>query len=124
MSLVSSACADVDRDLPSEYRRVKVPEARLASSDARARGRAIFAESCAICHGERGDGQGAARREGLSTRPRDFTNRVWRESTSPRHVFFAIREGIHGTAMPAWPALGDESAWDVTAYVLSLGEAR
>jgi mono/diheme cytochrome c family protein len=37
-------------------------------------------------------------------------------------VYFAIREGLAGTSMPAWDSLSDEEAWDVTAYVLSLGE--
>jgi high-affinity iron transporter len=123
MSLALPACADVDRDLPPEYRRLEVPAARLASSETRARGRVLFLQSCALCHGERGDGQGL-RREGLTRPPRDFSDPAWRQSTSPRRVFFAVREGIKGTAMPAWPGLSEEDAWDVTAYVLSLGDAR
>jgi mono/diheme cytochrome c family protein len=123
MSVVSPACADVDSDLPRPYRRVKVPTAQLESSDARDRGRALFLAACALCHGERGDGNGL-RREGLSRPPRDFTNPAWRQSTSARRVFFTIREGIAGSAMPASPGLTEQEAWDLTAYVLSLGEPR
>jgi mono/diheme cytochrome c family protein len=123
MSLVWPACADADRDLPREYRRASVPTAQLASRDAQNRGRALFLVSCALCHGERGDGQGL-RREGLTRAPRDFTNPAWRQSTSARRVFFAIREGIAGSAMPASPGLTEQEAWDLTAYVLSLGEQR
>jgi mono/diheme cytochrome c family protein len=54
--------------------------------------------------------------------PRDFTNAEWRRSTSPRRVFFAIREGLSGTPMPEWKSLSEQDAWDMTAYVLSLGE--
>jgi mono/diheme cytochrome c family protein len=121
MWLVSHGCADVDGDLPRPYRRLDVPQAQLASADARTRGGRRFLESCALCHGERGDGRGA-RREGLTGPPRDFTSPAWRQSTSPRRVYFAIREGLAGTSMPAWDSLSDEEAWDVTAYVLSLGE--
>jgi mono/diheme cytochrome c family protein len=39
-------------------------------------------------------------------------------------VFFAIREGGAQTSMPSWPTLTDDEVWDVTAYVLSLGERR
>jgi mono/diheme cytochrome c family protein len=120
MSLVWQGCGDVDRALPGEYRRIEVPSTWLASADARARGAALFRESCALCHGERGDGRGA-RREGLTTQPRDFTSRDWRASTSPRRVFFAVREGLHGKAMPSWKALSEQDSWAVTAYVLSLG---
>jgi len=123
MSLASLACRDVDRDLPRAYRRMNVPAALLASSDAQRRGRALFLEHCALCHGERGDGHGA-RREGFVRAPRDFTNQAWRRSTSPRRVFFAIREGLSGTPMPAWTNLSEQDAWHLTAYVLSLGGPR
>lgn len=121
MWLVLPGCADVDSDLPRPYRRIEVPHARLESAAARARGRALFLSQCALCHGENGDGQGV-RREGLSRPPRNFTNPAWRQSTSPRHVFFAIREGIHGTPMPGWKSLTVDDGWELTAYVLSLGE--
>lgn len=120
MSLVSLACRDVERDLPRPYRSLEVPAALLDSSDALRRGRAVFLEHCVLCHGARGDGHGV-RREGLVRPPRDFTNPAWRRSTSPRRVFFAIREGIAGTPMPAWTNVSERDAWNLTAYVLSLG---
>jgi mono/diheme cytochrome c family protein len=123
MTPMLSGCADADRDLPREYRRLEIPEARLSSAEARARGRALFHEHCALCHGERGDGHGE-RTEGLTRAPRDFTSVVWRRSTSARRVFFAIREGLSGTPMPQWKSLSEQDAWDMTAYVLSLGEGR
>jgi mono/diheme cytochrome c family protein len=64
------------------------------------------------------------RREGLLRPPRDFTDPAWRRSVTPRQVFYVVREGIRNTPMPAWPALSDQDVWAVTAYVLSLGEAR
>jgi mono/diheme cytochrome c family protein len=36
-------------------------------------------------------------------------------------VFQTIRDGIPGTAMPAWHTLGDDAVADLTAYVLALG---
>ena len=123
MWLVSPGCADVDGDLPRGYRRIEVPAARLASAEARTHGSALFQEYCALCHGERGDGHGI-RREGLTSSPRNFTDPRWRASTTPRRVFFAIREGLRGTAMPSWKSLSERDAWDMTAYVLSLGENR
>ena len=123
MWLVSPGCADVDRDLPGVYRRVEIPTTRLASTEAKARGRQLFVENCALCHGERGDGHGV-RREGLTRSPRDFTSTTWRQSTSPRRVFYAIREGVPGTPMAGWKALSEQDAWDMTSYVLSVGDRR
>ena len=123
MCLVSPGCADPDGDLPREYRRQTVPEALLASDEARRKGERLFLQNCALCHGERGDGHGI-RREGLTRLPRDLTSTAWRRSTSPRRVFYAIREGLPSTPMPNWKALSEQDAWNMTAYVLSLGDRQ
>ena len=115
------ACSGGDAGLPPPYRELAVPAPRLASPLARERGRLLFARHCAICHGERADGEGV-RREGLSTRPRDFTDPLWRRQASPRSVFFKIREGVRGTAMPSWKSLDEEEAWDLVAFLLAVGE--
>lgn len=119
MSLASSACSDPDAKLPEAYRRLAVPAAQLESPAARERGRALFLEHCALCHGDRADGHGV-RQQALSTPPRDFTDRAWKARTSPRRVFYVIREGSPGTAMPAWKVLDDGQTWDLTAYLLSV----
>jgi mono/diheme cytochrome c family protein len=120
ISLTYTACSGTSGEAP-ESRGVVVPEARLASAEARERGRALYAEHCALCHGPRADGKGA-RREGLSSRPRDFTDPAWRARTSPREVFVAVRDGVRSTAMPSWRALGDEDIWDLVAYLRSVAE--
>ena len=106
-------------DLPPSYASLPVPVDELASATARERGRRLFLENCALCHGERADGRGV-RREGLSTPPRDFTDPSAREKSSPRRMFFAIREGLHGTSMPAWKTLSDTQTWDLVAYLRSV----
>ena len=118
--LVLPGCADADRDLPAAYRRVAVPEQRLRSSDALAHGRTLFLANCALCHGVRGDGQGE-RRAGMDVPPRNFLDPQWRDRTTPRHIFFAIREGLAGTPMAGWKSLSEDDAWDMTAYILSMG---
>jgi mono/diheme cytochrome c family protein len=122
ISLTFSACSGPDSDLPEAYRRIDVPSAVLGAAEARDKGRALFLANCALCHGERGDGHGR-RASGFARPPRDFTDPAWRRVTTPRHVFFAIREGLHGTPMPAWATLSDAETWELVAYVLSLGEA-
>jgi len=96
-----------------------VPEARLRSPEAQARGRKLFEANCTLCHGARGDGHGL-RSAGLAKPPTNFRSPVWRQQATPRRVFFAIREGLRGTPMPRWKWLGEDAAWDLVAYVLSL----
>jgi len=104
--------------VPPAYRTVAVPELRIGSADAKVRGRALFQDHCALCHGERADGRG--RRRNLSVPAADFTDPTWRARMTPRRAFFVIREGIRGTPMPAWKALTEDETWDLVAYVLSV----
>lgn len=106
--------------LPSDYRSVSVPEATLSSPEAQARGRALFLEYCAICHGEGADGRGP--RRNLSVPAADFTDQAWRANIDPRRAYYVIREGVRRTPMPAWKILSRDETWDLVAYVLSVGE--
>lgn len=74
-----------------------------------ARGEKIFAKSCAIgyCHGAGGSAGRAPRIQG-----RSFT---------PEYLLKVTRDGIPGTAMPAWRGqLSEEEIRAVVAYMLSI----
>lgn len=88
-----------------------------------ARGRALFAQHCAICHGERADGRGV-RREGLSSRPADLTRPEWKRDQELSDVVATIRDGKPRTSMPAWRGLGEPAVADLAVYVWSLSERR
>ena len=113
-----SACDRVDRDLPAAYRHLRVPEGLLQPGDARGRGEQLYRQNCVLCHGVDLDGHGV-RHEGFALAPRNFTDLAWRQSASPRRVFYAVREGLRGTDMPAWKSLNESETWDLVAYVLT-----
>jgi high-affinity iron transporter len=115
------ACADGGSQLPEPYASVEVPQEMLASQEARQRGRELYLEHCVLCHGQEADGRGV-RHASLKPPPKDYADLAWRQTTSPRKVYYAISEGIQGTAMPAWDVLDDEQRWALTAYVLSVAE--
>ena len=121
MSLVLSACEPHGEQTSKGYRDVPVPAELLASNDARARGRQIFEEKCALCHGARADGKGV-RQQGLSGQPVNFRSSEWRAGATPRGVYMVLSEGKRGTSMPAWPTLSDRQKWEVVAYVLNVTE--
>jgi mono/diheme cytochrome c family protein len=123
LGLAALACSEPEADLPRSYRDLTVPKARIASAEGREHGQALFAEHCVLCHGVTGDGRGQ-RREGFTRPPRDFTDVAWRRTVTPRRVFFAVKEGVHGTAMPSWKTLPDDDIWDLTAYVLSIAKVN
>jgi len=61
----------------------------------------IYREHCAVCHGDRGDGQTRAR-FGLSPVPRDFTAPGAAKELTRARMINSIANGREGTAMVAW----------------------
>lgn len=117
-ALALSACSGPERS--ADQQAPRVPEARLASGEARERGRRLFLDHCALCHGERADGHGM--RRNLSTPAADLTDPTWRASATAAGVFHTIREGVPGTPMASWKSLSVEETWDLVAYILHLDE--
>jgi putative copper resistance protein D len=87
-----------------------------------AAGAATYAQRCAICHGARGRGDGAAAFT-LNPRPVDLTVHV------PQHfageVHYWISEGVRGTAMPGWrDQLSDTERWEIVRFLYALAVGR
>ena len=84
------------------------------------KGELIYRESsCAICHGEMGDGEGFLA-EGLDPKPRDFTSFEEMKRVADLQMEDAIRLGVEATAMPAHTDLSDEQIRDLVFYLRSL----
>src|SRR5215472_15137358 len=72
------------------------------------RGKAVYEKWCLECHGEAGDGNGAAAKFMLPP-PRDFTKGVYKIRTTASgelptddDLFYVVSEGMPGSAMPEW----------------------
>ena len=96
-----------------------------ASAEVIAEGKAIFmgAGTCVNCHGEKGNGQGAAGKV-LNPGPRDFTNCKFHKKRKEGEMMWVIKNGSPGTGMvPLVPAtISEEDAWKVIAYERSFCE--
>jgi len=89
-----------------------------------ARGRALFGEYCAGCHGVDGDGKGpdAVR---LHPLPANFRDRDFMSQETPYDFFHVISLGRRNTAMPAWDeALSPQERWDLVSFLWSFGEGE
>ncbi len=89
-------------------------------------GRAVYERRCSGCHGEKGDGKGAAPGTVLFAvaLPRDFTAGVYKFRTTPTgsvpldsDIYRTITVGIRGTAMPPWFNLSEDDRWDVVQFL-------
>ncbi len=86
-----------------------------------ARGRTLFRENCAGCHGERGDGSGPdAARAGIA--PADFTDLAFMRGETPIDFYTMIGVGHRRRGMPEWAVLSSQQRWDLVAYVWTLGQ--
>jgi len=90
-----------------------------------AKGKDIYDKRCTWCHGEKGDGAGAAK-DLLNPPPRDFTSGNYKIKTSSFEdmvpndddIFRMIRDGMPGTGMPGWSdVLTEQDMWNLVAYV-------
>ncbi len=88
------------------------------------RGKEVYEESCAHCHGIEGRGDGSAA-ENLLPRPRDFTGGVYKirstesgELPTDQDLFDIITNGMPGSSMPEWEsALSADDRWELVAYI-------
>lgn len=89
-----------------------------------ARGQALYAQNCASCHGERGDGTGAAA-AGLQPPPANFTDAQFMRGETPSDFYHVISLGKRGTAMPAWDGvLSVQERWDLVSYLWTLAPGK
>lgn len=90
-----------------------------------ARGQALFADYCASCHGQHGDGKGPSA-AWLNPPPASFADAQFMRGETPYDFYHVISLGKRGTAMPAWDqSLSVQDRWDLVSYVwtLVLGDA-
>ena len=92
--------------------RVEVPE-NLETPAAEQSGARLFRENCVQCHGAPGL---AATVQGLSPAPPNLL--LGGRRNDPAEVFSKIKNGMPGTAMPAWgDQIPDQSIWALAAFL-------
>ena len=93
-----------------------------------AKGETQYKTLCVSCHGEKGDGAGAAA-AALTPKPTNFTDAANAERLTDEWVYKMIKNGgaANGKSpmMVAWSgALNDQQIRDVGAYVLKVRPAK
>ncbi len=84
-----------------------------------ARGRAVYAEACAGCHGAAGHPDPRVTRD-METPPPDLHDPGAMNGLSPFRVYNAVSFGVRGTAMPEFPTLSQDDRWAVAFYTMAV----
>lgn len=88
-------------------------------------GRKLYTQTCAICHGPEGRGDGPSAptlrdSAGLPTWPADLTTDHFLGGSSNREIYLRVAGGMSGTPMPAVEGLRPEQIWALVQYVQTL----
>jgi mono/diheme cytochrome c family protein len=87
------------------------------------RGKVVYQRYCVSCHGELGNGNGEAA-PWIAPKPRDYRQGTFKCGSTPRESLplssdleRAVTNGLYGTFMPSWFAIGERPRRDVVAYI-------
>jgi cytochrome c oxidase cbb3-type subunit 2 len=108
---------------PLPYADAHVPISVWTDAKMIARGKEIYTTTCAVCHGDAGDGKGPAG-VALPLKPSDFRDKAGVAEMRDNYWFWRVSEGglvepfkSKGSAMPPWKGvLSVEDRWAVMAY--------
>ena len=103
-------------NVPESAKKMKNPIRATAASIQK--GKRLFAEHCAMCHGDGGKGDGSMA-EALETKPSDLTDRARMASQSDGELFWKISKG--NPPMPDFEkTLSKEEIWHLVNYLRAL----
>ena len=86
-----------------------------------ARGKAVYAQTCATCHGPDGKGDGPGG-NGLNPRPRNFTAAGgWKQGMRLEDIYKTLETGVKGTSMVSYNYLSKKDRMALAHVVQSLG---
>ena len=84
------------------------------------RGRFLYQQNCAPCHGDLGKGDGPVAVQ-AAFKPTDFTAPTWWPDKTPQQLFEVTKEGRLERQMPPWQSrMTDVEIWDTVFFVWSL----
>jgi mono/diheme cytochrome c family protein len=110
------------QNVPAAYVGKKSPY-KSDDKSALAAGKQIYDDKCAACHGATGKGDGLAAAS-LNPKPANLTDKAFMQGIPVDCHFYLVAEGVKGTAMPPWKALGDDALWKVVFYERSFSGSQ
>lgn len=88
-----------------------------------AHGEQVFSNTCAVCHGPKGlgDGPGGA---SLNPKPRNFVEGKWKKGGDSIGLFTTIKDGLPGTPMAPFGHLPVKDRWAVVQFIHSITQNK
>ena len=98
-----------------------VKEPWLTSEDLVAHGATVYKTNCAICHGDKGLGDGMAGK-GVNPPPRNLVEGGWKNGGSRIALYETLQKGLEGTSMAAFGHLPKVDRWALVHWIQSVSK--
>lgn len=100
-----------------------VSEPWVPNEDLVKHGAKLYAQNCAMCHGNEGKGDGAAG-AALNPKPRNLVTGPWTKGGGYIGLYNVLTEGLPGTSMAAYAHLKSTDRWALVQFIDSITEAK
>jgi mono/diheme cytochrome c family protein len=84
-----------------------------------ARGKQLFAQNCAMCHGTEGKGDGPAGAS-LNPKPRNFVEGKWKKGGTRLGLMGVLQNGLPPSSMQSYKHLPINDRWALVHFVRSI----
>jgi mono/diheme cytochrome c family protein len=101
----------------------KITEPWKPNADMVKHGHHVFEQTCSMCHGPEGHGDGAAG-AALNPKPRNLVEGPWKKGGGYIGWMTVINEGIAGSGMASWKALPLQDRWALVQFIDSITKAK
>lgn len=101
----------------------KITEPWVANQDLVNNGKKLFAQNCAMCHGNEGKGDGPAGLA-LNPPPRNLVEGPWKKGGGFVGLYTVISEGLPGSAMVSFGHFPAVDRWSLVQFVNSFTNAK
>jgi high-affinity iron transporter len=113
---VAEACRAVRDEAVARFGLRTMPAERPSLE----RAESLYTQTCAVCHGAKGDADTDRARE-LDPHPASFRDPARLADLSPFRVYNALTFGVPGTAMASFESVSPADRWSLAFYVFRLG---
>lgn len=101
----------------------QVKEPWVSTPELVAYGEKIYKTNCAMCHGDKGLGDGAAG-AALNPKPRNLVEGKWTQGGGVISNFKVLQNGIKGSSMAAYAHFKPVDRWALVAYIESITQNK
>lgn len=101
----------------------KVTEPWVENQDMIKHGAKLFAQNCAMCHGNEGKGDGPTG-QALNPKPRNLVEGPWKKGGGYIGIYTVLTEGLAGSSMASYAHFKPVDRWALTQFVNSITKAK